>query len=283
VITKIKSPDKLLRRQCDWVGFSVIEDRKGALAKWSGRLSSAASKDYPCAACYADITYKDTQLPGLRIKCYPPNSDTHTSSGNVIGFDGKSQLPEDYFLRWMDLCRQHHLLPKFVGYYRDGKRNVMELESLDKFNRLQFYSALCAYRLADYCPDIIWRILHLLDENSNVSFWQSLQHSLSMPPYMGGHGFMFVEAASYSSSHEKADLSKGLALARILYRFRKRRSLDNQRDVLTNLRSERSYLGGLNVKDILDPKWRPLYSMLNASFHNVQSVFKELKGGSGTS
>lgn len=142
-------------------------------------------------ACYANILNKNKNLNIKRIICYPVPTQPVAYSIYIKGQqpNGKSITPKDDFMRWMNLCAQHMLIPSTARYYTKNQQNILDIKKVHKQNRHVMYSSLCCYRWSEYSYAMIKRVLLLVD-NYGMNFWQALAVTLSLGCCNFNHSFL---------------------------------------------------------------------------------------------
>jgi len=152
--------------------------------------------DVPFQACSNDyVTYK-TILPKqtlehINLPCY---------SGSMVNLNKiefvcspnnkkKSILPDDIYLRWMQLCKDYGLCPTSSEAFIEKDKQHFRCRGK---NRHRVYAALCCYRWADNVAPIPYTVVRLLDMNPRLTFYQVLHYALAKYITNSNHNFISI-------------------------------------------------------------------------------------------
>lgn len=200
------------------------------------------------APCYANILGK---ISHCKLLCYPAY---------------QSLLKEKDYNLFFDLCVKNKLINQNIKYYSEGGRNYLSIDK-DKWinkNRPSIYIALCLYRLCDYLPQMIYKILRTVESMPNISFFQIYHYYASQYISSSGHSFVYLSTVVVPNVYQLYDW-KNVANSVVLAHYAENINTKEMFAVnyfakfARDLNPQFQYLLK-NKKDILDEKFTPLYS-----------------------
>jgi len=264
------------------------------------------------AACFGNVTYT-RKLNDYIYNCRPNSVPIYMkdSKGQFIqnGMGGwqveppqqplKSVLPSTEFLRWVELCKEHGLMPLSTTAESKDGGNYCTIHGKGA-SRHCVYAALCCYRFADSTPQIPWLIVKLLEKNPKIHFFQALHYVFSGYVRNSGHSFSILANYVYQTgdiSNLKTNLMHSLGLCYFFKRYADGKSLADKLEEpkpsanypgtayayggyqyygttttgevgafikrsgfgIADLKSNPKLLHLNNLEDVLWPEWRPLY------------------------
>lgn len=261
-------PEDLKDHSNDYVTYTAIEKKK--------------EHDRENAACYSAYYGK---LGTVGVLCKHPA-------------DRICIAPEVY-LRWMELCKLHGIVPKEAEAYVENEKNYLRIPEA-KYDRHVCYAAICCYRWTTHLLRMVWKIVKDC-ERSDITFWQALHFGLANHVAGTGHSFSSIVCPAVYSNNSHLNLAHSLAFKPFFEKsVEERKKITGQTvnaiaEISSKLGTQTSgppkivnkypvptfvySLGIESVDELLTDKWTPLYRIENPTKETLADYYNSVKKG----
>jgi hypothetical protein len=235
------------------------------------------------------------RLGSVRVRCRPYKVSKaealyHYNSGLIRGIkyaemDGRSILSEEVYLQWMELCKQHGLVPKIAKCYRREGCNIMEVMRPRVYDKHMTYAALCCYRWSECKAPMIYEIVAMSQRYPTINFWQVLHYVLARHEITGGHSFVNMRTSSArwvtgkSSYVAATDLARSVATCGFFERQKPCQRKSYLGGTVQKIDDLVYQLRGMTVPKIdvlLEDRWGELYRLPRLTKEPLHKKYAEI-------
>lgn len=148
---------------------------------WFTGIYDGKRKTFKGHSCYSAYTHNTKNvLPKTTLECTPNQTSTPSQ-----------KLSADIYQKWMDLCKEHYLVPKEAECFSKEDGNYFTLNGKG-LNRHQIYAALCCFRWADSTPRMAYITVKALEENPRLHFFQLIHYVSAKYVVNVNHSFLQI-------------------------------------------------------------------------------------------
>ena len=225
-------------------------------------------KEYAAQACYA--SYMNTLSENM-FTCYPQSTFS---------------LPNDVYLKWMNLCKINNLLPISSEFFIEKNKPIARIPGGNE-SKHRIYTALCCYRFAESIAPLAYEAVGLSDNNPQLDFYQIIHYVLCKYVTHTGHSFSHLCTSGYeiySLKNERLNLASSITMKWWFEIDRMGKSSCGVAGTGYTSDALRAYKNKFNkfdmvvknIEDVLDPKYTPLYKTKKEDVDEVNRLYKNL-------